>query len=284
MEDPGRPPRWPLRGERTAYVQGVLGRPGVKVRTSLKLVAVAVVVFSRLGLTLSFCGTPWLLRTSEPKLVLRRSASKCSFEQLGFVRTVPTGPDALSDSRRELASQALCRARLAVTRDVVRSLYRKDELGGLTMLRNTVSAPLARLIRKEAESMLADGRLGPTGREDQGRGQGLRLPAHKDAGRPDNTWGQLRRLFGMDDARELSQFESRFFTVILYLQDGWDPEWGGAFRAYRGQQPGSAEGHVDVDPEGGALMLFRSNDLLHEVLPVARRRFSLSMFVEMRGP
>lgn len=77
----------------------------------------------------------------------------------------------------------------------------------------------------------------------------------------------------------------RRITAILYLQSDWQDEWGGAFRAHvarpSGEEPNPDE-YVDVQPEGGALLLFRS-DMPHEVLPTFRQRFALSMWCHAVG-
>ena len=60
----------------------------------------------------------------------------------------------------------------------------------------------------------------------------------------------------------------REVSVLLYLNANWDAdEWGGQLRLY--PDDGRA---VDVAPEGGTLVLLRSERLEHEVLPTARAR------------
>lgn len=54
---------------------------------------------------------------------------------------------------------------------------------------------------------------------------------------------------------------TRRITAILYLNPDWKPADGGCLRIH-----GSA-GHRDVEPRGGRLVVFRSDRLLHEVLP-----------------
>eukprot|EP00401_Gymnodinium_catenatum_P032083 CAMPEP_0117574806 /NCGR_PEP_ID=MMETSP0784-20121206/61823_1 /TAXON_ID=39447 /ORGANISM="" /LENGTH=242 /DNA_ID=CAMNT_0005373741 /DNA_START=114 /DNA_END=838 /DNA_ORIENTATION=- len=61
----------------------------------------------------------------------------------------------------------------------------------------------------------------------------------------------------------------RRITAILYLQGEWQSAWGGAFRAHTARPSGAeliSDSFVDVQPEGGSLLLFRS-DMPHEVLP-----------------
>jgi len=86
-----------------------------------------------------------------------------------------------------------------------------------------------------------------------------------------------------NDVPEFVQQEliARRITAILYLQTRWDKSWGGTFRAHCAAEADSGEasaGYVDVDPGGGTLVLFRSRDLLHEVLPATHRRFALTMW------
>lgn len=88
---------------------------------------------------------------------------------------------------------------------------------------------------------------------------------------------RMRRL---SPARQ-RRLAARSVTAILYLQrEGWRPEWGGALRAHasavdEGLPP---QEYVDVPPLGGTLVLFRSRDLAHEVLPTARRRLALTLW------
>eukprot|EP00445_Apocalathium_hangoei_P075817 CAMPEP_0204168814 /NCGR_PEP_ID=MMETSP0361-20130328/41042_1 /ASSEMBLY_ACC=CAM_ASM_000343 /TAXON_ID=268821 /ORGANISM="Scrippsiella Hangoei, Strain SHTV-5" /LENGTH=260 /DNA_ID=CAMNT_0051126313 /DNA_START=207 /DNA_END=989 /DNA_ORIENTATION=+ len=79
----------------------------------------------------------------------------------------------------------------------------------------------------------------------------------------------------------------RRVSAILYLQDAWEAEWGGAFRAHSGtvfevmekQARGGARlDCVDVLPEAGTLVMFRSKDLAHEVLPTKHHRFAMTMW------
>ena len=84
----------------------------------------------------------------------------------------------------------------------------------------------------------------------------------------------------------------REVSVLLYLNRGWDPAWGGALRVYHGQAQGHAqvanaangvgtasevtgldeETFEDIAPEGGTLVLMRSDRVPHEVLETLRPR------------
>eukprot|EP00434_Breviolum_minutum_P026044 symbB.v1.2.023022.t1/scaffold2016.1/size116345/7 len=67
---------------------------------------------------------------------------------------------------------------------------------------------------------------------------------------------------------------------MRYLQDDWSQELGGAFRAHavrpKTDQP-NTDDYIDVLPDGGSLVMFRS-DMPHEVLPTFGQRFALSMW------
>lgn len=78
--------------------------------------------------------------------------------------------------------------------------------------------------------------------------------------------------------RHLDRFADaahRTVTCIQYLNDGWQPEDGGALRIYLPDQAGG-ESHVDVMPEGGSAVIFLSGEFEHEVLPAKRERLSLT--------
>ena len=63
--------------------------------------------------------------------------------------------------------------------------------------------------------------------------------------------------------------------MLLYLDSGWDPAWGGQLRIFEGMEGGQAEAQVDVVPEGGTLGLMRSDLVTHEVLRTERARTCL---------
>ncbi len=65
----------------------------------------------------------------------------------------------------------------------------------------------------------------------------------------------------------------RVVSVLLYLNEGWGVEDGGALRLYL-EGPERAP-QRDVLPEGGTLVAFLSAELHHEVLPAARERWSV---------
>lgn len=79
---------------------------------------------------------------------------------------------------------------------------------------------------------------------------------------------------GAGYARHLDRFrddDARVISAVLYLNVAWDPADGGQLRLY------PEEGDpVEVLPEAGTLVLFRSADLPHEVLPARRERWSVA--------
>ncbi len=84
---------------------------------------------------------------------------------------------------------------------------------------------------------------------------GARYEAHRDR-------------FGTSDERAIS--------CTLYLNSGWTARHGGELRLH------AAGRHLDIQPRGGTLVLFRSDTVLHEVLPATRPRFSLTGWLRRR--
>lgn len=74
--------------------------------------------------------------------------------------------------------------------------------------------------------------------------------------------------------RHLDQFRwdsNRSISLVLYLNPSWQASDGGALRLY----PEGKEA-VDLLPQWGRLVLFRSDVLEHEVLPTFRDRYSIT--------
>jgi SM-20-related protein len=61
--------------------------------------------------------------------------------------------------------------------------------------------------------------------------------------------------------------------VICYLNENWKAEEGGQLRIYE------ETNQIDVLPEAGRLVCFRSDKLEHEVLPASRARLSLTGWI-----
>lgn len=71
----------------------------------------------------------------------------------------------------------------------------------------------------------------------------------------------------------------RAISCVLYLNRDWRPEHGGALRLYASDRAAP----VDVLPEAGVCVLFRSDSIYHEVLPAARERFSVTGWFRRRS-
>lgn len=94
------------------------------------------------------------------------------------------------------------------------------------------------------------------------------LEAHYAMYPPGARYARHRDRFRDDDARVLS--------CVLYLNDAWSRDDGGALRLYD-----SADA-IDVLPEGGTLVAFLSADFEHEVLPARRERLSIAGWFRRR--
>jgi SM-20-related protein len=64
--------------------------------------------------------------------------------------------------------------------------------------------------------------------------------------------------------------ESRIVSLILYLNENWQPSDGGELRVY------SKTSHTDVAPIGGTLVCFMSRESEHEVLTSTAARLSFA--------
>ncbi len=77
---------------------------------------------------------------------------------------------------------------------------------------------------------------------------------------------------------------SRLVSLVLYLNDDWQPPDGGELRIYqshtqsdlRSETDLSKSPHVDVPPVGGTLVCFLSREVDHEVRPSHVRRLSFA--------
>lgn len=78
--------------------------------------------------------------------------------------------------------------------------------------------------------------------------------------------------------RHIDQFQQvlyRLVTVIIYLNDSWEPEDEGVLRMYLPQEDGT-EKVLDVLPKGGRLVVFMSGEIPHEVMPTKKERISIT--------
>ena len=74
----------------------------------------------------------------------------------------------------------------------------------------------------------------------------------------------------------------RSLSCLLYLNENWLPEHGGALRVYLADEEGQ-ERHLDLLPEAGTFVVFRSDLLEHEVLVAHRERLSLTGWLRRPG-
>ncbi|MBK8556874.1 MAG: 2OG-Fe(II) oxygenase [Lewinellaceae bacterium] len=73
--------------------------------------------------------------------------------------------------------------------------------------------------------------------------------------------------------RHRDQFKTdlgRKFSLVTYLNEDWIPENGGELRLYVGPET------VEVTPQGGTAVLFRSDELEHEVMLTQTPRLSIA--------
>ena len=87
---------------------------------------------------------------------------------------------------------------------------------------------------------------------------------------------------GAHYARHVDRFQDggeRVVSMVLYLNDRWTDEVGGALCLY----PGAVEGPVKILPQAGTLVCFLSDHIPHEVLPSQRMRWSLTGWYKRRG-
>jgi SM-20-related protein len=75
--------------------------------------------------------------------------------------------------------------------------------------------------------------------------------------------------------------DRRVLSVVLYLNDAWDPEDGGDLCLYANRE--ALEPVARISPQGGTLICFLSEHVPHEVLPTRRTRWSLSGWFRRRA-
>ncbi len=71
----------------------------------------------------------------------------------------------------------------------------------------------------------------------------------------------------------LDQFDARsnrMISFILYLNEDWQPGDGGELRIHKNEH------HIDIAPIMNRAVIFRSDCVLHEVLPASKMRKSLT--------
>jgi SM-20-related protein len=94
------------------------------------------------------------------------------------------------------------------------------------------------------------------------------VEAHYAIYPPGARYARHRDRFRDDDARVLS--------CVLYLNDGWTADDGGALRLYVDDEA------IEVTPQGGTFVAFLAADFEHEVLPARRERVAYTGWLRRR--
>ena len=185
------------------------------------------------------------------------------------------------------------------------------ESSGYAVLQRFLPAPTVAALRARARSLEAAGELraAAMGRgvrstvDDATRGDRIRwLDAAGDDGAEDALRAALEALrLELNRALALGLFEvelhyalyppgaryaphvdrfrdddARVLSCVLYLNEGWTSDDGGALRLY-------VDDHaIDVMPQAGTFVAFLAADFDHEVLPARRERASLTGWLRRR--
>lgn len=89
--------------------------------------------------------------------------------------------------------------------------------------------------------------------------------------------------------RHLDRFRGvpwRTVSLLLYLNEGWQPEDGGQLRLELGPDASAtapSTDAVEILPTAGTLVAFLSDRFWHEVLPARRERMSLTGWLKLRS-
>ena len=81
--------------------------------------------------------------------------------------------------------------------------------------------------------------------------------------------------------KHLDRFQQdnhRILSCMLYLNQDWKAAQGGQLRLYS-----ESENYLDVQPTGGTLVAFLSDQFWHEVLPATRDRYSITGWLKSRS-
>jgi SM-20-related protein len=72
--------------------------------------------------------------------------------------------------------------------------------------------------------------------------------------------------------------DARVLSLVLYVNESWQSAWGGQLKLYdAADQP-----LATIEPQGGTLVLFRSEQFPHEVVPAAQPRMSVAAWFRRR--
>jgi SM-20-related protein len=78
-----------------------------------------------------------------------------------------------------------------------------------------------------------------------------------------------------------STSDERAISCSLYLNFGWERQDRGQLRLYLRQDDPDAV--VEISPQAGTFVIFRSDTIYHEVLPTSKERFSLTGWFKRRS-
>ncbi len=76
---------------------------------------------------------------------------------------------------------------------------------------------------------------------------------------------------------------ARQISIITYLNEDWNESDGGQLRLYTRIEHGKKGPFIDVVPRIGTVVIFRSADFWHEVLPAKQARLSLTGWLRGRA-
>lgn len=79
-----------------------------------------------------------------------------------------------------------------------------------------------------------------------------------------------------------SKTQTRQISIIAYLNEDWVESDGGQLRLYTDIELGVLGPFIDVIPQAGTVVIFRSADFWHEVMPSNRPRLSLTGWLRGR--
>lgn len=102
---------------------------------------------------------------------------------------------------------------------------------------------------------------------------------------PAGSAGYATHIDQFRNHREQPAPGARTLTSIIYLNDHWPEEAGGALRLYldeHDQTPAADARHLDIAPLGGRLVLFLAARFWHEVLPASLPRISVTGWFKTR--
>lgn len=76
--------------------------------------------------------------------------------------------------------------------------------------------------------------------------------------------------------------QARQISILVYLNEDWEETDGGQLRLYTDIEQGVSGPFIDVLPKAGTVVIFRSADFWHEVMPSKRPRLSLTGWLRGR--